>query len=237
MIDFMKLFTSEDVYYIVVPIVVAILGVVGNYLMSFLVHEKQWKLLRERASADRYFTHFIKSFFVGIVSYIIAIMLIFYIAFVFGSEISEKAIKIICIVCCIVFHALLIAIKDVDDGIIVFKKTYKKEALLRNVIFRIPYLYSLLFWISILCGFSIIAIRILVVVQIFYEVFICIILEGNAKFIYKHADFYLCNGEKIADISVENIKCERSWIIVTNEKINRQYRFRVRDLARVEYRE
>lgn len=235
--DFMKLITSEDVYYIVVPIVVAILGVVGNYLMSFFVHEKQWKLLRERASADRYFTHFLKSFFVGIVSYIIAIMIILFIVFVFGFEMSENAIKIIGIVCCIVFHVLLIVIKNVDDGIIVFKKIYKKEELLRNVMFKIPYLYSLLFWLSILCGFSMIVMRIFVVVQIFYEVFVCIILEGNAKFIYKHADFYLCNGEKIADISVENIKCERSWIIATNIKLNIQYRFRVRDLARVEYRE
>ena len=78
--------------------------------------------------------------------------------------------------------------------------------------------------------------RTLVVIQIAYEVVIVVILEGNAKFVYKYADFYLSNGEKIADICIENIKCERSWIIATNIESNTQYRFRVKDMARVEYR-
>lgn len=86
-------FTRDDIYNIIVPIGIVILGWITQYLASQFGREKQWRNVREKSSADSFFDYFLIMYVFGIVWLILFVSLVFMVETVFEISLSKEIVK------------------------------------------------------------------------------------------------------------------------------------------------
>ena len=77
--------------------------------------------------------------------------------------------------------------------------------------------------------------RIYFVTIIVFEIILLVIIDDSKEFEFQKAKFYFYNGNTVDNVLTNKIRQERDWIIAKNETGDTEYRFRIKDINKVEY--
>ena len=225
--------TREDIYNIIVPLGVVMVGRLIQFIMEHVAKEKQWKHMKEKSPLDSFMLYYIWTILLGGVFLILFYILFLYYEIFLGFKFSPIFIKICYTILSILYHVYFF-IKV--ERKITFKKKYKHKELLALIMKTAPILFSCGIWSFILFdAISIIRAFIFCFILVF-EFIIFAVLDSNSSSKYQYATFYFYGGNIVYDIVISNISQKGNWVIARNKNSSEEYRFRIKDIERVEYK-
>ncbi len=230
----------EAVSSIVIPIVVVILtsimSGIGKIIADKRSNEKQWKIQKEKSAVDIMYDNMLLIIINGITPLLICLV-----AIILGCAYVKNIIwfkmnvfRWIYLILCAGYHILLFVIMKVPK-----EKLYANKEICDKCIvtfYKSPIIFSFMIW-----GFTFwnkiltITTAIAFVFSIIYVILIPCFFSSNKNYKYEYAKVYLVNGKSFDDISLKDMCQRKNWIIATNNKIHKEYRFRVKDLDYIEY--
>ena len=220
---------KDDIYYIIIPIGIAIFGWIFQYLSGRFGYEKQWKNVREKSSRESFSDYFLIMLLFGILWFAIYIFLACFLIIIFEIELADESLQYSYAIFNVLLYACLmfgIQKKDIKFKI----KELDKHA---KIMTKIPAILSCVIWSFILFDWGKIIIKIDVIFILAFEIFFIIALDGESEFKYAYVSFYFYDGKTIKNISTKKVFQKRNWIVAGNDKM--EYRFRIKDIKKVEY--
>lgn len=225
--------TREDIYYIIVPLGVVMIGWLIQFIMERIAKEKQWKHTKEKSQLDSFMLYYIWTILCGGVFFILFFAVTFYYEILFGHKILPIFIKSCYTIFSILFHVIyFFKVKRK----IYFKKKYKHEKLLALIMKKTPIIFSCGIWSFILFDEISIINSFVFCLIILFEFIIFNVLDSNSSSKYQYATFYFYGGNIVEDIVISNISQKGNWVIAGNKNSSTENRFRIKDVERVEYK-
>ena len=247
----------EDIYNIVVPIAIAIIGTLGTYFFHNINETKQWKIKRRKSPRDKGIEYLVRVIVLGFLFLVFSVLVVVYIRSSIGIPLLVGiGIGIVLYIGLFIFLYIVMKRTSIDDKEIFVKDMaeYKKEKSIR-LLRQIPIILSGLFWgstiqwmdfVSVITGFigktvfqfisnilSYIPIATAIAWIVYY--YICMkFLKGEGEFLYDRVKFAFYDNSILDNIKVEDVSQNRSWIIAKNQE-NMEYRFKVKDIKTIEY--
>ena len=230
----------EEMSSIVVPIAIAILTAiiseVGKFITNRQNNEKQWKIQREQSSVDIMYDTMLLIIICGVIPLIICLAAITVFSAYTGNFtwLKMNAFKWVYLILCAGYHILLLITMKVPR-----EKLHTNEEICDKgirLLYKSPIIFSFLMWG---CAFwnkiLILTTTISFVFSIINIFLIPCFFNSNKNYKYEYAKVYLVNGKSFDDISLKDMRQQKDWIVATNNKIHKEYRFRVKDLDYIEY--
>lgn len=229
--------SREDIYYIIVPLTVVVIGWLLQYFKGNRV-EKQWKYVSEKSACDRYFYYCIRVFILGMLMTIIYVALLCTVVMLFVVKPNEMVIKVTYSI--LISGAYIFFAKYAEEINIVFRKfkgkeKYKNEKKIANIMNTLPHALAWAIWLGMICGYPLYISRILLVLTVVLEIISMIIIDDERSFKFEYATFYFYAGKSIECIETRNIFQKGDWIIAKDEEEDVEHRFRIKDIKRIEY--
>lgn len=247
----------EDIYNIVVPIAISIIGTLGTYFFHNITETKQWKIKRRKSPSDKGIEYLVRVIVLGFLFLLFSVLVVEYIRSSIGIPLLVGiGIGIVLYIGLFIFLYIVMKRTSIDDKEIFVKDMaeYKKEKSIR-LLRQIPIILSGLFWgstiqwmdfVSVITGFigktvfqfisnilSYIPIATAIAWIVYY--YICMkFLKGEGEFLYDRVKFAFYDNSILDNIKVEDVSQNRSWIIAKNQE-NMEYRFKVKDIKTIEY--
>ena len=247
----------EDIYNIVVPIAIAIIGTLGTYFFHNINETKQWKIKRRKSPRDKGIEYLVRVIVLGFLFLVFSVLVVEYIRSSIGLPLLVGiGIGIVLYIGLFIFLYIVMKRTSIDDKEIFVKDMaeYKKEKSIR-LLRQIPIILSGLFWgstiqwmdfVSVITGFigktvfqfisnilSYIPIATAIAWIVYY--YICMkFLKGEGEFLYDRVKFAFYDNSILDNIKVEDVSQNRSWIIAKNQE-NMEYRFKVKDIKTIKY--
>ena len=141
-IEWFKTWLSrEDIYYIIVPLVVVLFGWLLQYFSGARV-EKQWKYVSEKSACDKYFYYCVRVFILGMLATIIYGVVLCTAVVLFVVKPNELAIKVGYVI--FISVSYLFFAKSMSGSNIVFRKfkkkeKYKNEKIIADILNKLPH--------------------------------------------------------------------------------------------------
>lgn len=235
----MKTIFTEDIYNIVVsiavPVIVPLLSGLFNYLKSHKYSEDRfWKCKKKKSSLDSYINYCIGWCLSGIV------VLIFYILITlvlvsYKVEMDEKYLEAFYVVLFVTIYFYFTMTVNGRNEIIQLKRLKRFEKQTAFILCKLPIIISGIIWVYLPFNNSNIISIAITIVMVALEIASFVLLDNKNEFEYSFARFYLSNGLKINKIKTNLIVNKGNWIIVKDDKLKKEIRFRRKDVERIEY--
>ena len=230
----------EDIYNIVVPIAISI---IGTYFFHNINETKQWKIKRRKSPRDKGIEYLVRVIVLGFLFLLFSVLVVEYIRSSIGIPLLVGiGIGIVLYIGLFIFLYIVMKRTSIDDNEIFVKDMaeYKKEKSIR-LVRQIP-----MDFVSVITGFigktvfqfisnilSYIPIATAIAWIVYY--YICMkFLKGEGEFLYDRVKFAFYDNSILDNIKVEDVSQNRSWIIAKNQE-NMEYRFKVKDIKTIEY--
>ena len=154
----------EDIYNIVVPIAIAIIGTLGTYFFHNINETKQWKIKRRKSPRDKGIEYLVRVIVLGFLFLVFSVLVVEYIRSSIGIPLLVGiGIGIVLYIGLFIFLYIVMKRTSIDDKEIFVKDMaeYKKEKSIR-LLRQIPIILSGLFWgstiqwmdfVSVITGF------------------------------------------------------------------------------------
>lgn len=235
----MKTIFTEDIYNIVasiiIPVMVPLLSAIFNYFKSHKYGEDRfWKCRKKKSSLDSYINYCIKWYLSGIVVLFLYIMIILVLDS-YKVEMDEKYLEAFYVVLLIYFYFYFTMIVNGRNEIIQLKRFKRFEKQITYILCIIPIIVSGVIWIYIPFNNSNNVSLAITFVIVLLEIAAFVLLDDKNEFEYVFARFYLSDGLKINKIKTNLIVSKGNWIIVKDDKLKKEIRFRRKDVDRIEY--
>lgn len=239
-IDWFKTWLNrEDIYYIIVPLAVVLIGWLLQYFKGSRV-EKQWKYVSEKSACDKYIYYCVRVFILGMLATIIYVTVLCTVVVLFVVKLNELVIKVGYVICISVTYIFLA--KSMPESNIIFrkfkkKKKYKNEKRIKGIINKLPLALAWIIWICIFFGDAFIM-KIVIVFTVIFEIVAMIIIDDARTFQFQYATFYFYGDEddnEIEHIETCNIFQKGAWIIAKDGENDVEHRFRIKDIKHIEY--
>lgn len=228
-----KLIIRDDVYNILVPIMIAMIAGIFQVVNERAKKEKQWKVLREKSAVERYNKYFLFMILSGILFVFLYIVSIYLIEKIIGVSLGEIFIKVSYPIYTTLVYIYIGSVLVKND--IVFRKKYKYKKQFTFILSKVPIFFSWLIWTFILYETIVYITKISIVFITLYEVFYMIVLDNKNNYRYRYATFYFYNDRMIENIYIHNIFQKGNWIVAKEVGEIKEYRFRIKDVERIEY--
>ena len=229
--NIIKEISRSDTYYIIVPIIVAILP----YMFKSFTSEKQWRYIKEKSSCDSVLNYFTKMILSGMLFLILYIVLIFSFSVVFAFEVDVHLFKISYVVWYIICYSCVFFRKRLSELIIDFRFDFKYKDTIKIIIYKVPIVFSGIMWTGIVFDATLFLWKVIVILMIVFEILIIRILNEKGKSKYNRIKFHFYNKTTVENIDINKIKQDGNWIIANKCNENTEYRFRIKDIQKVEY--
>ncbi len=227
---------KEVIYNIIVPILVVIIPWFLQNFSGWVKKDKPWKQSKEKSSLNIYFKFLLSIILFGFIWDLLIVFLINYYAYIFNINYNIKIYNILIFILYILPYIILLIISKENNREVNFKRGLKFEKKLKRIVDVVTIISAAIMQIFVLGNNSwllkLIAIILITLDEIIYFVF----LDSNGKFKYSYAKFVFYNGNIVDNISIKQVYQKGKWIIARSEKCNVEYRFRIKDIERVEYR-
>ena len=235
----MKTIFTEDIYDIVVsiavPVIVTLLSGLINYVKSHRYNEDRfWKCRKKKSSLDSYINYCIRWCLSGVVVLIFYIMVILVLDS-YKVEMDEKYLTAFYVVLFVIIYFYFTMTVNERKEIIQLKRLKRFEKQITFILCKIPIIVSGVIWVYLPFNKSNIVSMAIAVVMVILEIAAFVLLDDKNEFEYAFARFYLSDGLKINKIKTNLIVNEGNWIIVKDDKLRKEIRFRRKDVGRIEY--
>lgn len=244
-----QLFTKQDIYYILIPLLIPLvsffLNVIKSILPSYEYRARFWKCDRIPSSQNQYFRFLIEDLMAGFFFLFVFCVLYLIIqsifVYPFGWEINDPCWmavinKIRGLYLFLIY--LLLAIKIQRNTILEFNKrvhSLKKRKVLQYILIKGPVITNGILWGCFLTTHHMGIYLFCTISYICYIIANCVLLSDQPHNEYTHVRFHFRDNTTLCNIRVENVRCRAKWIIVKNEDLQKEYRFQITDVKQVEY--
>lgn len=225
--EFFDIIKRDDIYNIAVPIGIVALGWLFTFLSNRLNNEKQWKQAVEKSIRDKYFAYFLVTIVIGIFFIVAFVFLIWVIEVLTNLKVGLMFVKVMYALMCALIYGYLIFCRQ--------NKKFAESKCFNIVLLKIPFIISAVMWSFIFTEHANLILRGSFIAMAVYEIFFLIVLDGNRAFKYMYVTFYLYSGKTIEMIATGNIEQKGGWVIAQSESAREEYRFRIKDVEKVEY--
>ena len=221
----------KDIYNAVIPVLIAIISGFFPYLLSRLGAEKQWKNARKKSSLDKTIEYFFCMNIAGIG------LLVLYVTFFFSVEILFKIThtRVMHFSYILLSIFMYIHFFKKRNEQITLKKWRRHERVVVLCINKATVVLPGILWTLVLSDIAEWIARICFVTIIVFEIILLVIIDDSKEFEFQKAKFYFYNGNTVDNVLTNKIRQERDWIITKNETGDTEYRFRIKDINKVEY--
>lgn len=227
--EFFEIIKRDDIYNIAVPIGIVALGWLFTLLSNRLNDEKQWKQAVDKSIRDKYFDYFLLAIVIGLFLIVVFAFFIWVIEVLANIKVGMMFVKVMYALMCVLIYGFFIFSRQ--------NKNFVESKCFNIALLKIPFVISAVMWSFIFTEYANLILRGAFITMAVYELFFLTVLDGNRTFKYKYVNFYLYSGKAIEMIALGNIKQKRGWVIAKNEAVCREYRFRIKDVEKVEYLE
>lgn len=235
MLEFLKTITRSDVYNVFVPIGSIILGAFIQFIVSCFNRERQWKVIKEKASTDRVWGYLVWTMLFGLMLFLAYFVCVFLIENLLEIKIGIKLFKDGYFALYICMFGYLLTSHQNKKNMIVFCRDVKNEKLIKWLIYKIPMIVSFLFWGFLFSEQAKFVLKLDTIIIVVFEIFFLTVLESNRNLNYDEAKFFFYGGTKIEHIDIHTVKQKKDWIIAKSMIKDTEYRFRIKDIERIEY--
>lgn len=238
MVEVMNVIGREDIYNIIIPIAIVIIGWVPGGIKVFLDADRYWKCLKKTSAQNEYFKFFWGFYSAGL--WIMILFCLFSVAIMISLQkiLSPDTIKNSYLVFSVLCHIALIYIvrKSLRDGKeFAYKKSYKFKPLMTWVLTWSPIITSILIW-DVLWKWNF---RILsfmtVILCLIVELLAFALLDDKSTMEFDYATFYLNDDIVISDADTDISYQKGNWIIAKYKDSEKEIRFRRKDVKRIYY--
>lgn len=232
--EFLQMLSKEDVYKIIIPIVLLLLGEFFSYIRKGLSYEKQWRYGGEMSVCIRYRNYFLKMVIIEIPIFITYCAFVVIIAMLPQFRVTELFVTISYPIFNTIAYIIIFLIPSKIK--LDYRINIRNEKRTTCIMAKIPIIISWLMWTSSILDFAEILWTICTMAIFIHEIVFLYILDDKRVYKYDCASFYFYKSESVKDIKTSNIIQKGNWIIAKGLDDNCEYRFRVRDIERIEYR-
>lgn len=231
--EVLQFFTGDNI----ATIITAIGGIItAPYFVNHFNQEKQWRYLSEKSSSEKFHKYFMKIFLFGLAfSFLIFALIMFWVGW-FKIILSINVVGKICGIIMALVYILLVIFGETENDLIIFRKKCKHEKIWKTLFEKAPIVLFGIFWAGIWLQHNLIM-RIVFSVVFIFEIIYLVVLDNERKSKYQYAKFYFYQGEPICNVDASNIRQDGKWIICVDKNSDKEYRFRVSDIQKVEYNE
>jgi len=112
---------------------------------------------------------------------------------------------------------------------------YKYSKLIKFGLINVPIFLSLVMYFLFVYNFSTVVVGTIQSILLILEFIVLFIINNESTFEYKYVSFYFNDDSMINTVKTEQVKYKGKWIIIKNNSMNSEVRFRIEDVKKVEY--
>ena len=142
-------------------------------------------------------------------------------------------IKVVYVLFIVFPYAVILTVKR--DKKLSLKKKHKYDKYYAGIIDKCVMILPCIMLVSLPFDNAVFIVRVDALLLTSLEIIAFVLLDNDRRFKYKFAIFYFYDGDPIKDIATNKICQKGNWIIAADKNSEKEYRFRTKDIKRVEY--
>lgn len=227
---------KEIIYYIIVPIIAVIIPWFLQNLNERFKHDTQWKQSKEKSSLDIYFMIFVSIMILGFAWDVLIFYLSYSLYTFLNINIDFDIYNIIILIFCIIPYIILLILCQKNNRKVYLLRGLRFEKEIKKLLDMLTIIAVAVINIGLFLNKSKVLKLIVVILVVAVEILYFIFLDSKGKFKYNYAKFVFYDGSIVDNIFIKEISQKGKWIIARDEKCNVEFRFRIKDIEKVEYR-
>lgn len=237
--ELLRNITRQDVYNVIVPIAICIIG----WLLPLLKSgdgkfAKKWMCDSKKSDCDKYGKYFFVIILMGIPLSLVGILFLMCIAKIaitlFGIVLSINILgKLLSLINGILIVVVMLNLKlDPKQFVVIRLKRFQKA--IGYFMCYIPFIYSIWIWgISIQVDSALFN-GVMILLLFLFEIMPFIFFDNTKKFEYAYVSLYFANGSEGIYLT-DCVKQKGNWIIAKDLTDSCEIRYRREDLVKVKY--